>query len=596
MYYVICALILLYITISIQINGHPIEKKKTPSNLSKPDENPELVEGDMLFHSSSHLNSRGVAQRGVIWTNGIIPYQIDPNYTPEQQAFIVNTIRKMERLVAINNVVCIQFRPKQSSDRYFIEIVDGLGCSSYVGQGGASFHQVSLEYPKCFTEGMIMHELLHTLGFYHEQSRPDRDNYIRVLYENILIEKRHEFEKYNDTFVDTLNTSYDYSSLMHYEKNTFSQNGLPTIEPLQANVTIGQRHIMSSTDIREVRLLYNCSAIGVTLPEITTTTPQNQYSVNTTVLSAWTTNSRKYIRRSASVSHTYYEAYRVTVPINGSYIFTSSSKVDTYRYLYSDSFSPVDTRQNLITEDDDNGGNSQFRFETNLETYRAYILIATTYRENTTGEYRLIISGLASVNITLIDDASTTLVSSATTNEYATASSKNVLSCYDGELTTDLVIYNRENIFGIYYYNAIQINVPMSDNYVLISSSVVNTYGYLYMNSFNPQDMSSNLLAKDDNNADNKQFSISYKLYSSITYILITTTYNSNVTGNFRIEVRGPAEVTFSALKQSSSTTRPTSSPSTSRASSPVQLNVSVIYFISQLLASYAITQLLRVH
>ena len=116
------------------------------------------------------------------------------------------------------------------------------------------------------------------------------------------------------------------------------------------------------------------------------------------------------------MSHTYYEAYQVTVPINGSYIFTSSSTVDTYGYLYSDSFSPVDTRHNLIIEDDDNGGNSQFRFETTLETDHTYILVATTYRENITGEYRLIISGLTSVNIALIDDTPTTLVSSTTTN------------------------------------------------------------------------------------------------------------------------------------------------------------------------------------
>ena len=72
--------------------------------------------------------------------------------------------------------------------------------------------------------------------------------------------------------MDTQNTSYDYASVMHYRKTAFSSNGLPTIEPLQWNVEIGQRHNMSEIDIQEVRLFYNCSSNDVTSPTMPTTT------------------------------------------------------------------------------------------------------------------------------------------------------------------------------------------------------------------------------------------------------------------------------------------------------------------------------------
>lgn len=80
-----------------------------------------------------------------------------------------------------------------------------------------------------------------------------------------------QFEKFDSMTTDTQGTSYDYNSVMHYGKKDFNANGSDTIEPLQANVKIGQRYFLSSIDIVAIQMFYNCSGVGTTLPTPTTT-------------------------------------------------------------------------------------------------------------------------------------------------------------------------------------------------------------------------------------------------------------------------------------------------------------------------------------
>lgn len=37
----------------------------------------------------------------------------------------------------------------------------------------------------CFRNGTIIHEFLHALGFYHQQSATERDDYVTIVWENI---------------------------------------------------------------------------------------------------------------------------------------------------------------------------------------------------------------------------------------------------------------------------------------------------------------------------------------------------------------------------------------------------------------------------
>lgn len=58
-------------------------------------------------------------------------------------------------------------------------------CWSFLGRVGGP-QPLSLQTPACMWSGIASHELMHVLGFVHEQSRSDRDRYVTILWENII--------------------------------------------------------------------------------------------------------------------------------------------------------------------------------------------------------------------------------------------------------------------------------------------------------------------------------------------------------------------------------------------------------------------------
>ena len=65
--------------------------------------------------------------------------------------------------------------------------------------------------------GVIIHELAHVAGFWHEQSRPDRDKYINIIEDNIAPGLWYNFRKYPH-LEDSLKIPYDYASITHYNE------------------------------------------------------------------------------------------------------------------------------------------------------------------------------------------------------------------------------------------------------------------------------------------------------------------------------------------------------------------------------------------
>ena len=112
-------------------------------------------------------------------------------------------MRKIESQVGSD---CIEFVPRTNEQTFIL--IDGTqgGCYSWVGmQQRAGGQVVSLSTRGCMYKGIIMHELLHAVGFHHEQNRPDRDNYLNIYLENVKSGKEHNFRLMTNT-VDTQGT------------------------------------------------------------------------------------------------------------------------------------------------------------------------------------------------------------------------------------------------------------------------------------------------------------------------------------------------------------------------------------------------------
>lgn len=106
------------------------------------------------------------------------------------------------------------------------------------------------------SEADTMHELMHALGFIHEQNRIDRDLYIDILWENIIPEEKDDFAVEQNAAIDYTKYTYDPNSVMQYADDTSSKNGEKTMI-LKSGEKIGQGgHTLSKEDIFKINSEY----------------------------------------------------------------------------------------------------------------------------------------------------------------------------------------------------------------------------------------------------------------------------------------------------------------------------------------------------
>lgn len=169
-----------------------------------------------------------------------------------------NTIEKA--FTEYHKSTCIKFIPRRQADVDFISITNGAtGCWSSVGQIGGK-QVVNLQTPDClYAVGTVVHELLHAVGFLHEQNREERDGFVFIRGSNVEPGREKNFEKAKAGDTIGFGVGYDYGSVMHYSPVAFSRNGQPTIEAkMKTNEKMGQRVGLSRKDVEKINKMYKC--------------------------------------------------------------------------------------------------------------------------------------------------------------------------------------------------------------------------------------------------------------------------------------------------------------------------------------------------
>jgi len=225
-------------------------------------ENDGLFQGDMVLDPAQQAEARegkfafGSIRTG-LWTKVgdrvTIPYAYDSTIAGSAQA--LGAIKGA--FADYHKYTCIRFVPRTREAAYIHFNGVGRGCSSPVGMTGR-MNRITLA-KGCWGRSTAIHEIGHSLGLYHEQSRPDRDQHIKVRWENIPTNIAYNFKKQTTERVTSHGTPYDYRSVMHYGKTAFG-SGKVTMQAIDTYFTdlIGVGSGFSDIDVVQINKMYGC--------------------------------------------------------------------------------------------------------------------------------------------------------------------------------------------------------------------------------------------------------------------------------------------------------------------------------------------------
>lgn len=204
-----------------------------------------LFQGDILLkkHELDTLSTRGAARIDKRWDNNKVYYVLS-GFPSQYSANIFSAMANIEE----NSY--LRFIPRLENESNYIELVyenkdEWVAYSDYIGCKGGE-QEIHLSNDACEIVGVIIHELCHALGLYHEMCRVDRDDYVKIDFSVMNDEERHQFKTYTDLEEEGVDVgNFDFNSIMMYSS---FMNDKVVMTKLDGSIIIAQRAKLSSGD------------------------------------------------------------------------------------------------------------------------------------------------------------------------------------------------------------------------------------------------------------------------------------------------------------------------------------------------------------
>jgi hypothetical protein len=185
--------------------------------------------------------------RPQLWLRGEIPYVIKPE--------VAHPDRVLAAIQMFQQSTGVKFVPLTDQPDAIAFTKSEEHCQSYLGRTGGL--QPIFLSEQCAPVD-IAHEIMHALGFVHEQSRIDRDQYLSVHWENIEPRYQSQYAMVPEPLMEVYGGSpFDPQSILMYGRHAFAlDKQKPTME-LKSGAPVHENPKgLSDHDIERVNRLY----------------------------------------------------------------------------------------------------------------------------------------------------------------------------------------------------------------------------------------------------------------------------------------------------------------------------------------------------